>query len=254
MSITFENHVSADSSAGRFTRGASVVVVEREAVFRAALRNVLSRECGFDVVAETGSGQEAGQLMRAHSPQIVLMELELARAAGLHAHRWGGTLPRPPKLVLFGTAPGAETLDAALEAGALGFVTRTLDTRLLEAVLRHVLTGGCAIGADVFDGLMGSEDQRPVPRFLDHHHKVALLNESERRVLRLLGHGLDNSRIAAELHLSRTSVKTYVSRILGKLHLENRTQAALVANETGLVEQVRMSGRAGPGQGSELAL
>ncbi|MFK0292932.1 response regulator transcription factor [Streptomyces sp. NPDC090442] len=253
MSITFENHAPADGPAGRLPCAASVVVVERAAIFRAELRNVLSRQCGFDVVAETGSSQEAGPLIRAHCPQIVLMELELVRSAELHAHRLGGSLARPPKLVLFGKEPGVEALDAALGAGALGFVTRTLDNRILAPVLRHVLTGGCAIGEDVFDGLMGSDDQRPVPRFLDHHHKVALLNESEHRVLRLLGLGLDNSQIAAELQLSRTSVKTYVSRLLGKLHLENRTQAALVANETGLVEQVRMPGRATLGRWSELA-
>lgn len=237
MTMTSDKYATSGGPADRPPRGASVLIADSEVIFRAGLRNVLSGQCGFHVVAEADSAAEAGRLIRSCTPQILLMEMELARSVGLGADRLGGLLQRPPKLVLFGEEPGAEGLAEALQAGARGFVTRTLDARLLTAVLRHVLAGGCAIGDEVFDGLMGAEGRRSVPRFADHHRRIALLNDSERQVLQLLGHGLENAQIATELHLSRSSVKTYVSRLLSKLHLDNRTQAALVANETGLAVQ-----------------
>ncbi|MGW5115903.1 response regulator transcription factor [Streptomyces noursei] len=238
MTTTPEKNAFVDGAIGRSQSGVSVLLADREVIFRTGLRNVLSQRCGFDVIAEADSGPDVTRMIRSCAPQILLLEMGLARSVGLSADRLGQMLERPPKLVLFGEEPDAEGLAEALQAGACGFVTRTLDARLLDAVLRHVLAGGCAIGDEVFDGLLISGRRKASPRFAHHHRRIALLNESERQVLQLLGHGLENSQIAEELHLSRASVKTYVSRLLNKLHLENRTQAALVANETGLVDHV----------------
>ncbi|WP_329449247.1 response regulator transcription factor (plasmid) [Streptomyces sp. NBC_01426] len=218
----------------------TVLIADPEPVFRAELRRVLEEELGrYDVVAEAGIPAEVTRLLRSTEPELVLMDLALARSLGLRVDRLGGLLPRPPKVVLLTGGGGHEGLDEALDAGARGFVTRDLDAGLLGAVLCHVLADGCAIAPEVFGGLM----DRPSgcqAQFARSHHRVRLLNDSERQVLRLLGHGFENAQIAEELHLSRASVKTYVSRLLGKLHLDNRTQAALVANETGL------AGRASP--------
>lgn len=236
MTTTSVNYAPAAGAADRPQGSASVLVADHEVIFRTGLRNVLTGQCGFRVVAETDSVQDVSRLIRSAAPDILLMEMELARSVGLRADRLGGLMERPPRLVLFGEQPGADGLAEALQAGARGFVTRTLDAELLEAVLRHVLAGGCALGEEVFLGLMGTDAHQSVPRFAAHHRRITLLNESERQVLQLLGRGLENAQIAEELHLSRASVKTYVSRLLSKLHLENRTQAALVANETGLAD------------------
>ncbi|MFZ3491982.1 response regulator transcription factor [Streptomyces sp. 5.8] len=211
----------------------TVLIADAEPTFRAGLRHVLEEELGrFEVVAEAATPAEVTRLLRSTEPELVVMDLALARTLGLRADRLGGLLPRPPKVVLL-TGGGHEGLDEALDAGARGFVTRDLDAGLLGAVLCHVLADGCAIAPEVFGGLM----ERPSvcqAQFARAHHRVRLLNPSERHVLQLLGHGFENAQIAEELHLSRASVKTYVSRLLSKLHLDNRTQAALVANETGL--------------------
>ncbi|MFE3584150.1 response regulator transcription factor [Streptomyces vinaceus] len=224
----------ADVKQGR----SAVLIADGEAVFRTGLRRVLESLGRYEVVGEASTAQEVARLLRSIEPQLVVMDLALARQVGLEAHRLGGLLPRPPKVVLLTGDGGHEGLEEALDAGARGFVTKNLDAGLLDAVLRHVLVNGCAIAPELFGGLM----DRPATsraQFARSHHRIGLLSDSERHVLELLGHGFENAQIAEELHLSRASVKTYVSRLLSKLHLDNRTQAALVANEIGLTSSGR---------------
>lgn len=212
----------------------TVLIADAELTFRAGLRRVLEEELGrYEVVGEAATPAEVTRLLRSTEPELVVMDLTLARTLGLRADRLGGLLPRPPKVVLLTGGGSHDGLDEALDAGARGFVTRDLDAGLLGAVLCHVLADGCAIASEVFGGLLDRPSDCQA-RFARAHHRIQLLNDSERRVLQLLGHGFENAQIAEELHLSRASVKTYVSRLLSKLQLENRTQAALVANETGL--------------------
>ncbi|MGP3691562.1 response regulator transcription factor [Streptomyces sp. IBSNAI002] len=223
----------ADSSAGRSAPAATVLIAARDAAFRAGLGRLLSDRCGFEVVAEAGSGPEAARLTGPCSPRILLVERELAKAMGpLHG----------PGLVLIADEPGPDGLADALAAGARGFVPRSPDPRLLEAVLRHVLAGGCALAGEAFGELTGAPGRPYAPRFAGHHRRIPLLSARERDVLGLLGRGLDNVGIAGELRLSLASVKTHVSRLLAKLHLENRTQAALVANEAGLADPLGVPG------------
>lgn len=201
--------------------------------FRTELRGVLEDLGRYEVVAEASTAADVARQLRSTEPELIVMDLSLARDLGLRAEQLGGLLPRPPKVVMLSEGGGHSGLDEALDAGVRGFVTKHLDAGLLDAVLGHVLADGCAIAPEVFGGLM----DRPAgsgAQFSRAHHRIGLLNESERDVLQLLGYGFENERIARELHLSRASVKTYVSRLLAKLHLDNRTQAALVANETGL--------------------
>ncbi|MFE3553411.1 response regulator transcription factor [Streptomyces sp. NPDC059193] len=212
----------------------TVLIADADPMFCSGLRRALEEELGrYEVVAEAGTPAEVTRLLRGTEPELVVMDLALARNLGLRADRLGGLLPRPPKVVLLTDGGCRDGLDEALDAGARGFVTRDLDAGLLGAVLCHVLADGCAIAPEVFGGLM-NRTAGCQAQFARAHHRIRLLNDSERHVLQLLGHGFENAQIAEELHLSRASVKTYVSRLLSKLHLENRTQAALVANETGL--------------------
>ncbi|MEV6954675.1 response regulator transcription factor [Streptomyces sp. NPDC051183] len=238
MNLTAELHGTVTDVRQDACRSA-VLIADGEAIFRTGLRRVLESLGRYEVVAEASTAQEVARLLRSTEPELVVMDLALARQVGLNSDRLGGLLPRPPKVVLLTGDGGHEGLEEALDAGARGFVTRQLDAGLLDAVLGHVLANGCAIAPEVFGGLM----DRPAAsraQFARSHHRIGLLNDSERHVLELLGHGFENARIAEELHLSRASVKTYVSRLLSKLHLDNRTQAALIANETGLT----LSGRA----------
>lgn len=217
-------------SAGFSEPDVPVLVAEGEAIFRTGLAGIVGTLDGFNVVAQAACGATAARALRGKMPRLALVDLEIARAvADL------GGLTKETKVVVLAQNPGLGTLEEALALGALGCVGKTLDGALLEAVMRHVMVGGVAVASALANGLMGGEAAVSQPQFTAVHQRVGLLNDSERQVLQLLGHGMENAEIAKALHLSRASVKTYVSRLLGKLHLGNRTQAALLANETGLV-------------------
>ncbi|MFE9221450.1 LuxR C-terminal-related transcriptional regulator [Streptomyces lavendulae] len=222
----------------------SVMVADGDMEFRARLASALRGLGRYEVVAEVATAAEWRRLLRGAEPELVVMDLSLARTVGLRAECLGALLPRPPKIVLLAgegdRASLEEELEEAMDAGVRGFVGKDLDPALLDSVLGHVLVEGCAIDAGLLAGLNRRSGGSPV-QFARAHQRISLLNESERQVLELLGRGFGNARIAEELRLSRASVKTYVSRLLSKLHLQNRTQAALVANEAGL------TGHAGPG-------
>ncbi|MFD9635967.1 response regulator transcription factor [Streptomyces violascens] len=216
-----------------------MLVADGDQVFRARLCPLLE-SLGYDVVAEAASALEVTKLLRSTEPELVVMELPLARSLGFRTEHRGGLLRRLPMVVLLNGDAGHEGLEEALDAGVRGFITKDLDAALLDSVLSHVLSDGCAIAPELLGGVMDKFTGSRA-RFTRAHPRVGLLNDSERHVLQLLGCGFENARIAEELHLSRASVKTYVSRLLGKLHLENRTQAALLANETGLVRRVAVA-------------
>ncbi|MGP3691528.1 LuxR C-terminal-related transcriptional regulator [Streptomyces sp. IBSNAI002] len=216
----------------------TVLIADGEAVFRTGLRNVLGCLPDFEVVAEAGNRQETARLMRSSGARVMLIDIRLAQSLGLQPDRGRRDSPDFPKIVLMTGDPVTDGLDEALLSSASALVTKSMGPDLLRAVLRHVLAGGCAVAPETFGELLNDGMRRSQPQFSRSHHRVALLNESERHVLRLLGQGLENAQIAEELRLSRASVKTYVSRLLNKLHLDNRTQAALLANETGLVRSL----------------
>ncbi|WP_370424191.1 response regulator transcription factor (plasmid) [Streptomyces sp. QH1-20] len=213
----------------------TVLVADGDQVFRTRLCRLLE-SLGYNVVAEASNAVEVTKLLRSTGPELVVMDLPLARSVGLRTERLGGLLRRPPKVVLLTDDAAHDGLAEALDAGARGFITKDLDAALLDPLLDHVLSGGCAIAPELF-GLLMDRPTGSGTRFARVHPRLSLLNDNERLILQLLGCGFENARIAEELHLSRASVKTYVSRLLGKLHLENRTQAALVANETGLASR-----------------
>ncbi|MFI9650015.1 LuxR C-terminal-related transcriptional regulator [Streptomyces sp. NPDC052040] len=235
------NHMAElDRTAAGHTGGTArrtVLVAAGETVFRTNLCAVLNALGRYEVVAQASTAWEATRRLQAVEPHIAVIDLSLARMIGLRADRLGGSLRRPPKVVLLTDEIRHEVLDEALEAGALGFATKNLDAALLDALLSHVLSDGCAIAPEFVDGFM-TGPRSTSERFSHVHPRVSLLNQSERDVLRLLGYGLANTEIAAELHLSLASVKTYVSRLLNKLQLSNRTQAALVAHEMYVTERL----------------
>ncbi|MFJ6054570.1 LuxR C-terminal-related transcriptional regulator [Streptomyces sp. NPDC092307] len=221
--------MTGDPGKGRRT----VLLADDDLRSRSKLRAILEGSGRYAVVDEACTAAEVTKKLGRFEPELVLMRMSLARELGLRSERLGGGLPRPPRVVLL-VGGGQEPLGEALDAGVRGFVSTDLDAALLDAVLDHVLADGCALGPAVLGALMARPPAAGA-HFARARDRVALLTTSERHVLALLGYGFENARIAEELHLSQASVKTYVSRLLGKLHLENRTQAALVANETGLV-------------------
>ncbi|WP_424213251.1 response regulator transcription factor [Streptomyces sp. BI20] len=218
-----------------------LVIADDHALIRSGMRVLLDAEDSLEVVGEAENGAEALTLVTTHRPDVVLMDLHMPEMDGIEATRRMMRLPNPPRVLILTSVPTDDRVVEALEAGAAGFILKDLRSQELLSALLAVARGVPVLAPSVMGGLLrrASVGHGTPGRTAELREKVAGLSESERRVLALLGRGLSNARIASELHLSGASVKTYVSRTLAKLGLENRTQAALIARDLGVNEGER---------------
>ncbi|MEC4017963.1 response regulator transcription factor [Streptomyces sp. H27-D2] len=212
-----------------------MLIVDDQAVIRSELRRLVEPLPAFDVVAEAGDGAEAVAEARTHQPDVVLMDVRMPHVDGIVATAHLMSFTAPPKvLIMTGFDIDDRVLDA-LEAGACGFLMKDLSPGQLETAMRTALVGGRVMAPEALDSLVRRASAAGHARGASARAWLTQLSGSERRVLALIGAGLTNAQIARQLHLSQASVKTYVSRALTKLGLENRTQAAILAYEAGLV-------------------
>ncbi|MFF4409558.1 response regulator [Streptomyces sp. NPDC001262] len=221
---------------------ASVMVVDDQEAIRSSLRLLVESTPEFEVVAEAGDGFEALAKARTHRPDAVLMDIRMPRADGIVATERLMRFVSPPKVLVLTSFDVDDRVLDALEAGAAGFLLKDLCPQQLTAALRTVMAGGRVVAPEALESLVQRASAGERECGADAQHRLSGLNGSERRVLGLIGAGLSNAQIARRLHLSQASVKTYVSRMLAKLGLDNRTQAAILAYEAGLADSERDHG------------
>jgi DNA-binding NarL/FixJ family response regulator len=210
-----------------------VLLADDQRLVRSGIRLILRGDPVLDVVGEAADGVEAVQLSRELQPDVVLMDVRMPKVDGIEATRRivRGDEPRPRVLVLT-TFDLDEYVFGALRAGATGFLLKDApEERLLSAV--HVAAeGGSLFAPEV--------TRRLIERFAELGRAapppgLETLSEREREVLVLLARGLSNAEIAARLVVSEHTVKTHVANVLRKLGLRDRTQAVILAYESGLV-------------------
>jgi NarL family two-component system response regulator LiaR len=210
----------------------SVLIVDDHAVVRRGIRALLEAEQGFDVLADVGSGGEAVLLAADLAPDVVLMDLVMPGMDGVKATRLlKQRSPRSQVLVLTSYHED-EHIFPAIQAGALSYLLKsaTLD-ELLESI-RKAARGEAVLHPHVAARLV--QELAGTPREMAMLY--ASLSEREREVLRLIADGRSNTEIAERLVISETTVKSHVSNILGKLHVADRTQAAVYAWREGLMD------------------
>jgi DNA-binding NarL/FixJ family response regulator len=213
-----------------------VLLADDEELVRFGLRTVLE-SAGIEVVGEAADGAEAVAMASELKPDVILMDVRMPRVDGLAAAKTILSRPDPPRIAVLTTFHTDQYVVAALAAGASGFLLKDTPPRQIVAAVRAVADGSEMLSPAVTrrllaDYVRGRDDSRQAAA----RARLAPLSEREREVLVLVGHGLSNAEAARSAHMSEATVKTYVSRMLTKLGLANRTQAAILAHEAGLLD------------------
>jgi DNA-binding NarL/FixJ family response regulator len=211
-----------------------LVIADDQDLLRTGFAMILTAN-GIEVVGEAANGAEAIELVRCTRPDVVLMDIRMPAIDGLEATRHiMAEAADPPRILILTTFDLDRYVYAALRAGASGFLLKDVTPEQLVAAVRLVRAGDALLAPSI--------TRRLIERFapLDGpstklHRDLAALTPRELDVLRLLAKGLSNTELAARLHLSETTVKTHVGRILFKLNLRDRAQAIVVAYESGLI-------------------
>jgi DNA-binding NarL/FixJ family response regulator len=212
-----------------------VVLVDDQHLVRAGFRMVLDYQDDMAVVGEAGDGAEALRLLRTTPADVVVMDLRMPVMDGVTATRRicaAGPLPRVLVLTTFDTD---EEAFAALQAGASGFLLKSVPPDDLLQAIRVVADGEAVVAPrvtrrllDRFAGRLAASDQAAA---VPHQ-----LTDREHEVLLLVAQGLSNLEISVRLQVAETTVKTHIGRILNKLGLRDRVQAVVFAYESGLVQ------------------
>jgi DNA-binding NarL/FixJ family response regulator len=211
-----------------------VLIADDQTLLRGGVRAMLEAEADFEVVGEAADGAAAvEEALRTH-PDVVLMDVHMPRLDGIEATRRLLAAGSRARILVVTTFDLDQYVFRALKAGAAGFLLKaTSPGRLAEAV-RTVAAGESLLDPALTRRLVEHFLARPEPDD-EVQRRLDELTERERAVLRSLARGLSNAEIGAELFLSEATVKSHITRMLGKLGVRSRVQAVVLAYETGLV-------------------
>jgi DNA-binding NarL/FixJ family response regulator len=204
-----------------------ILIADDHEVVRQGLRTLLSLDAEFEVVGEAADGSEAVRYARRLRPDVILMDLLMPEIDGVAATQLvRGELPDTEVIALTSVLEDAHVV-GAIRAGAIGYLLKDTHADELRRAIKAAAAGQVQLSPKVAERLLRdvrTPTAAPEP-----------LSPREQEVLRLLAGGRTNKEMAHELAIGEKTIKTYVSRILGKLGVQSRTQAALYAGRVGLI-------------------
>jgi DNA-binding NarL/FixJ family response regulator len=209
-----------------------VVVADDQALVRGSFRVLVDTAPDLTTVGEAGTGAEAVAVCARVKPDVVLMDIRMPDVDGIEATR-RICAASPVKVLILTTYGIDEYIFAALHAGASGFLLKDTPPADLLAAIRVVAAGEALLAPAVTRRLIEEFTRRPEPKAPPV--PLADLTGREREVLTLVGLGLSNSEIADQLHVSLSTAKTHIGRLLMKLAVRDRAQLVIAAYGAGLV-------------------
>jgi DNA-binding NarL/FixJ family response regulator len=215
-----------------------VLLADDQALLRQTFKLLISATPDMEVVGEAADGKEAAYLARTYHPDVVVMDIRMPGTDGLAATE---TICGDPDLagtrvLILTTFETDEYVARALRAGASGFLGKTASTDELLAGIRTIASGDSLLSPQATRALIARFLATPDPGSqLVPPGSLAELTAREREVMTLAAQGCGNDQIAAELYLSRHTVRTHIQRAMVKLHARDRAQLVVIAYQTGLV-------------------
>jgi len=213
-----------------------VLVADDQALVRGSFRVLVDTAPDLSAVGEAATGAEAVEIARREKPDVVLMDIRMPGTDGIEATRQITAAPPASavRVLILTTFDLDEYVFAALRAGASGFLLKDTRPADLLAAIRVVAAGDALLAPAVTRRLIEEFSRHPAPR-QPPAAAVAEITERERDVLTLIGLGLSNGEIASQLHVSLSTAKTHVGRLLMKLGARDRAQLVIAAYDAGLV-------------------
>jgi DNA-binding NarL/FixJ family response regulator len=212
------------------------VVADDQAAVRDGLATLLGLMAGVDVVGVAGDGAEAVTLVGAHAPEVVLMDLRMPRMDGVEATRAIRRDHPATQVVVLTTYADDESILAALDAGALGYLTKDAGRDDIRRALEAAAAGQAVLDPTVQARLLhAARSPAPAPSGPPPDG----LTQREVEVLALMTQGLSNAAIAAALYVSEPTVKTHINHIFSKTHCTSRAEAIAYAHRHGLAATTR---------------
>jgi DNA-binding NarL/FixJ family response regulator len=211
-----------------------VLVVDDDAMVRTLLTSILTAQ-DLHVVGHATDGDEVVAAVQAHRPDVVLMDLHMARVPGLDAIAALGALPEPPGVIALTSFGTDDTVLAAVRAGASGFLAKDADPRAIADAVRRVAAGDGALdhaAAGTLTRHVAGDPDRG--RRDEARRQLAVLTEAELEVAAYVPAGLSNDAIGELTYRSGSTVKAHLSRAMAKLGVANRSQLAVIVDRAGL--------------------
>ena len=213
----------------------NVLLVDDQRLMRDGLRTLLELEPDMTVAGEAADGEEALARFRETRPDVVLMDVRMPGMDGVEATRRLRSMDPAAKVIILTTFDDDEYVFEGLRAGAVGYLLKALSGEELADAIRTVAAGGALIDPAVTRKVVNEFARLAPPARSIDAGLAEPLSEREKEVLGLVARGLSNREIADELFLAEGTVKNYVTTILQKIGVRDRTQAALRARELGLL-------------------
>lgn len=206
-----------------------ILIADDHPLYREGVARTLGEDPGFEVVGQAPDAAAAAQMAADLAPDIVLLDVSMPEGGGIGALRRIMTLPAPPRCAMLTVSEDDDDVLMALKAGAVGYILKGVGSAELVAIVHDLAQGRSyvspALAARILNAMRSGHSDARTPRPIDD------LSKREEDILRLVADGKSNKEVGRVLDLQEKTVKHYMTSILQKLHVRNRTEAAVLARE-----------------------